>query len=247
MSAGDPRAESLLWLTLFRDLGVERVALPELPPAPPAAFPAASGSDAAKIAALLDRAAGPLEGLERLRDEVLGDCRRCRLCEGRHKVVFGTGDPRARLMFVGEGPGFDEDRQGEPFVGKAGQLLDKIIAAMGLKRSAVYIGNVVKCRPPENRAPNPDEAAACLPFLFAQIALIKPEVIVALGKPAAEGLTGLTIPRITAWRGRWVEFRGIPVKITFHPAYLLRNPAEKRPVWEDMQDVMRRLGLPPQP
>ena len=214
-----------------------------------AADAATNAADAAAIAAILEAERGrPEAALERLRGEVIGDCRRCRLCEGRTKLVFGVGDPHARLMFVGEGPGADEDLKGEPFVGRAGQLLDKIIAAMGLSRPQVYIGNIVKCRPPNNRTPLPDERAACIGFLKAQIRAIKPEILVALGKTAVEGLTGLELPGITRVRGTWYEFEGVPLKVTFHPAYLLRNPPAKRPVWEDMQDVMRRLGLsPPKP
>ena len=219
----------------------------EAAPAPPPAAEAAATNpaDAAAIAAILEAERGrPEAALERLRADVIGDCRRCRLCEARTKLVFGVGDPRARLMFVGEGPGADEDLKGEPFVGRAGQLLDKIIAAMGLSRSQVYIANIVKCRPPNNRTPLPDERAACIGFLRAQIRAIKPEILVALGKTAVEGLTGLELPGITRVRGAWYEFEGTPLKVTFHPAYLLRNPPAKRPVWEDMQDVMRRLGLP---
>lgn len=183
-------------------------------------------------------------GLSRIRAE-LGECRRCRLAEGRSQIVFGTGDPRARVLFVGEGPGADEDRVGEPFVGRAGQLLTDIIQkGMGLKRSEVYIANVVKCRPPENRKPLPDEMAACLPFLEAQIAAVSPEVIVALGATALEALLGRQAP-ITRVRGQWMEWRGVPLMPTFHPSYLLRNPAAKREVWLDIQAVMARLGLPP--
>jgi DNA polymerase len=182
--------------------------------------------------------------LKAVREEI-GDCRRCRLCEGRSKIVFGVGDPRARLMFVGEGPGADEDRIGEPFVGRAGQLLTDIITkGMGLTRAEVYIANIVKCRPPDNRTPLPDEAAACMPFLEAQIAAIGPEVIVALGATACTYLLGVHV-QITKFRGTWSNFRGIPLMPTFHPSYLLRNPpGAKRQVWEDVQHVLTRLGLP---
>jgi DNA polymerase len=166
----------------------------------------------------------------------LGDCRRCRLHEGRTNIVFGVGAPGARLMFVGEGPGVDEDRQGEPFVGRAGQLLTKIIEAIGMRRSDVYIANVVKCRPPENRTPLPDEVATCSPFLFRQIAAIRPRVIVCLGTPAAQTVLG-TRDTITRMRGVFQEVGSIRVMPTFHPAYLLRNPAAKREVWEDMKQV----------
>ena len=181
--------------------------------------------------------------LQAIREEI-GDCRRCRLCEGRTKIVFGVGNPRARLMFVGEGPGADEDRTGEPFVGRAGQLLTDIITkGMGLTRQDVYIANIVKCRPPDNRTPLPDEAATCLPFLEAQIAAIRPQVIVALGATACQHLLGVQV-QITKFRGTWSNFRGIPLMPTFHPSYLLRNPAgAKRLVWQDIQAVMARLGM----
>lgn len=197
-----------------------------------------------------DRAEAPVKGQEgdgglaRIRAE-MGECRRCRLAEGRSQIVFGTGNPRARVLFVGEGPGADEDRVGEPFVGRAGQLLTDIVQkGMGLKRSDVYIANVVKCRPPENRKPLPEEMAACLPFLEAQIAAVSPEVIVALGATALEALLGRQAP-ITRVRGRWMDWRGVPLMPTFHPSYLLRNPAAKREVWQDIQAVMARLGLEP--
>ena len=182
----------------------------------------------------------PARALETLRLEGIGDCRRCKLCEKRTTIVFGTGDPLARLMFVGEGPGHDEDLQGLPFVGKAGQLLNQIIQAMGLRREQVYIANVVKCRPPDNRAPQPDETAACTPFLFRQIEIIRPAVIVALGSPSAQALLETSVG-ITKIRGTFRSFRDIPVMPTFHPAYLLRNPAAKREVWEDMKKVMALL------
>jgi len=174
---------------------------------------------------------------------VLRDCRRCKLCEGRTQVVFGIGNPRARLMFVGEGPGRDEDLQGEPFVGRAGQLLtDMIEKGMGLKRSDVYIANVVKCRPPNNRDPEPDEIAACAPFLRRQVALVRPEVIVGLGKFAVQTLLQ-TQTAISKLRGRWHVFEGTPLMPTFHPSYLLRSPGEKRVAWEDLKQVMEKLGL----
>ncbi|HYV18350.1 MAG TPA: uracil-DNA glycosylase [Verrucomicrobiae bacterium] len=180
------------------------------------------------------------DGLLRIREEI-GDCRRCRLCERRTQVVFGVGDPGARLMFIGEGPGADEDAQGEPFVGRAGQLLTKMIEAMGLKRSQVYIANVVKCRPPENRTPLPDEVATCSPFLFRQITAIGPRVIVCLGTPSAQAILG-TRETITRLRGNFREVGGFRVMPTFHPAYLLRNPAAKREVWEDLKQVMAALS-----
>ncbi len=181
--------------------------------------------------------------LDELR-EATRDCRRCRLCDGRKQVVFGTGNPEAKLMFIGEGPGADEDAQGVPFVGRAGQLLTDIITkGMGMNRPEVYIANIVKCRPPENRVPLPDEAAACLPYLRAQISAIRPEVIVTLGKTAVLYLLGTEAP-ITKVRGKWLDFGGISVMPTFHPSYLLRNPAAKRDVWEDVQKVMAKLGIP---
>ncbi|HET8948745.1 MAG TPA: uracil-DNA glycosylase [Candidatus Polarisedimenticolia bacterium] len=180
------------------------------------------------------------EGLLRIRED-LGECRRCRLCERRTRVVFGVGDPAARLMFIGEGPGADEDAQGEPFVGRAGQLLTRMIEAMGLKRGQVYIANVVKCRPPENRTPLPDEVATCSPFLFRQIAAIGPRVIVCLGTPSAQAVLG-TRETITRLRGTFREVGGFRVMPTFHPAYLLRNPAAKREVWDDLKQVMAVLA-----
>jgi DNA polymerase len=175
---------------------------------------------------------------------VIGDCSRCKLCTGRTNIVFGVGSATADLMFVGEGPGEDEDRQGIPFVGRAGMLLTDIITkGMGLTRDDVYIANVVKCRPPQNRNPEPDEIVACEPFLHRQIALIRPRVIVTLGKFATQVLLRSRTP-ISQVRGRWHDYQGVPVMPTFHPAYLLRNPADKRIVWEDIKQVMARLELP---
>ena len=180
--------------------------------------------------------------LEALRDNEIGNCTRCRLCDGRAKIVFGAGNAAARLMFIGEGPGADEDRQGVPFVGRAGQLLTKIIEAMGLTREEVYIANIVKCRPPQNRAPLPDEVSACIPFLVRQVGIIAPEAIVCLGSVATQNLLG-TEEKITKLRGHFTSWQGIPVMPTYHPAFLLRNPNMKKPVWEDMQKVMGLLGL----
>lgn len=181
------------------------------------------------------------ESLLDIKTEIGPDCPRCKLCTlGRRQVVFGVGNPNARLMFVGEAPGEDEDRQGEPFVGRAGQLLTKIIEAIGLTREQVYIANVIKCRPPGNRNPEPDEVASCEPFLFRQIEAIKPRVIVPLGKFAAQSLLKTTDP-ITRLRGREFQYRGASLIPTFHPAYLLRNPASKREVWEDMKKVRALL------
>ena len=180
--------------------------------------------------------------LAEIRAEV-GDCRRCKLSGGRTHVVFGVGNPAAELMFVGEGPGADEDEQGEPFVGRAGQLLTKMIEAMGFRREDVYIANVVKCRPPGNRNPEPDEIEACEPFLRAQIAGIQPKVIVALGKFAAQTLLRDPTP-ITKMRGHWQAYQGVRLMPTFHPAYLLRSPEEKKKAWDDLQLVMKELGKP---
>jgi DNA polymerase len=188
----------------------------------------------------LPETAGGKGFLERLAGEV-AVCRRCRLCEGRNRTVFGSGDVRARLMFVGEGPGAEEDRQGLPFVGRAGELLTKMIQAIHLERDRVYIANVVKCRPPENRDPLPDEVAACRGYLEAQIDTIRPAVLVALGRVAAQSLLGNATP-IGRMRGQWYEVRGIPVMVTYHPAALLRNPSLKRPTWEDLQQVRDRLA-----
>ncbi len=169
-------------------------------------------------------------------------CTKCReLAGGRHNVVFGVGNPRTELMFIGEAPGYDEDMKGEPFVGRAGQLLTKIIEAMGFQRNEVYIANVLKCRPPENRTPEPEEVANCLPFLLSQIEMIRPKVIVALGATALRTLLDVQLG-ITKMRGNWYTFREIPIMPTFHPAYLLRNPAAKKEVWLDMQAVVKKLG-----
>lgn len=170
------------------------------------------------------------------------DCRLCPLSEQRKNIVFGAGNPQARLVLVGEAPGREEDEAGVPFVGEAGRLLEKILIAMQLSREEVYICNVIKCHPPGNRDPLPDEIAACEQFLRQQLALIQPELIIALGRFATQTLLQTTEP-IGKLRGKWFEYEGIPLMPTFHPAYLLRNPAGKKPVWHDMQQVMRRLGL----
>ena len=174
--------------------------------------------------------------------EEVRSCTRCVLHEKRTQTVFARGNPFADLCFIGEGPGADEDAEGEPFVGASGQLLDRMIAAMGYRRDDVYICNVVKCRPPSNRKPEPAEMATCMPFATQQLALVQPKVIVALGATAVQGLIGAS-EGITRMRGKWKLYKGsIPVMPTFHPAYLLRNPAAKRDVWNDLQDVMRHLG-----
>jgi uracil-DNA glycosylase family 4 len=206
---------------------------PPIPPrkpifTPPAAAPAIPATD--RSAAL------------RLILEDIGDCTRCALHKGRNKIVFADGSPNARLMFVGEGPGADEDAQGLPFVGKAGQLLNNMITAMGLKREEVYIANVVKCRPPGNRTPEPEEANTCSPFLFRQIDVIRPEVLVALGATAATYLLGHRQP-LAGLRGRIHAFRGSKLIVTYHPAFLLRDPRQKKEAWADLQIAMRELGL----
>jgi DNA polymerase len=177
--------------------------------------------------------------LEELEMEVLS-CRRCGLCAGRNNVVFGAGNPEARLMFIGEAPGYDEDMQGLPFVGRAGQLLTKIIESMGMRRKDVYIGNVIKCRPPQNRNPLPTELIACEEHITRQAEIIRPRVICALGKVAAQSLLKSQEP-ISRMRGRFHTYRGIKVMPTYHPAYLLRNPEDKKLVWEDVKKIMAEL------
>jgi uracil-DNA glycosylase family 4 len=196
-------------------------------------------------------AAGPslFEAVDKIADDTLpkvredlGECTRCKLHSTRRKIVFGDGNPKAELVFVGEGPGADEDAQGLPFVGRAGKLLTQMIEAMGLQRKDVYICNVVKCRPPENRQPEEDEVSTCSPFLMRQIDVIAPKVIVCLGAVAAKTLLQ-TNRGISQFRGEWLEFRGRKLLATYHPAYLLRNPPAKSEVWKDLQKVMAVLGL----
>ena len=172
--------------------------------------------------------------------EYISDCQRCEIAKNRLNLVFGLGNENAEIVFVGEAPGADEDKQGEPFVGKAGQLLTKIIKAMGFERSDVYITNILKCRPPENRDPLPQEVANCEPFLLKQLEIIKPKIIIALGKYASQTLLNTDIP-ITQLRGKFYDFHSIPLMSTFHPSFLLRNPNKKREVWEDMKKVLKRL------
>jgi uracil-DNA glycosylase family 4 len=183
-----------------------------------------------------------VSALRRIREDI-GDCTRCKLHKQRTNIVFGVGDPHARLMFVGEGPGADEDAQGEPFVGRAGQLLNNMITAMGLKREQVYIANIVKCRPPGNRQPERDECETCMPFLMRQIDVIQPEVIVALGATAAKNLLGLNDSMINL-RGRFYDFRTTKLLVTYHPAFLLRDPRQKKETWKDLRLVMEFLQLP---
>jgi DNA polymerase len=216
---------------------VETTAYPLQPPATHTPPPAAALSTHSAPQSLAEKIAA----LEAIRAEI-GDCTRCPLHSGRNKLVFADGNPAARLMFIGEGPGADEDEQGIPFVGKAGQLLNNMIHAMGLKREEVYIANVVKCRPPGNRAPEPDEANTCTPFLFRQIIAVRPELIVALGATAATYLLGHKQP-LAGLRGRLHSWRGTKLVITYHPAYLLRDPRQKKEAWIDLQFAMRELGL----
>jgi uracil-DNA glycosylase len=194
-----------------------------------------------------ERAAAPDRVSLAVVREDLGECTRCKLSPTRTNIVFGVGSPSASLMFVGEAPGAEEDRRGEPFVGAAGQLLDRMIGAMGWTRDTVYIANVLKCRPPNNRDPAPDEVAECLPFLHRQIEAVAPRIIVALGKPAAQALLQTSAP-ISALRGRFHQFRGVRVMPTFHPAFLLRSPDRKRDAWSDLKQVideLARLGVSP--
>lgn len=197
--------------------------------------------------------ADPVAALKLIRED-LGDCTRCKLHQqGRKQIVFGVGNPRAELMFVGEGPGADEDAQGEPFVGRAGQLLNNMIKAMGLRREDVYIANIVKCRPPGNRTPERDECETCSPFLMRQIAVVKPKAIVALGAVAAKNLLAINAP-MSELRGRWYDFKpagsdpswpGARLAVTYHPAFLLRDPRQKGEAWKDLQMVMKYLGIEP--
>src|SRR5580692_92500 len=186
--------------------------------------------------------ADPAQALRLIRED-LGDCTRCPLHkQGRKQIVFGVGNPKADLMFIGEAPGADEDQKGEPFVGRAGQLLNNMIKAMGLRREDVYIANIIKCRPPGNRTPERDECETCSPFLMRQIAAIKPKAIVALGAVAAKTLLAINAP-MSEFRGRWFDFRGTKLAVTYHPAFLLRDPRQKKETWKDLQMVMKELGM----
>jgi DNA polymerase len=215
------------------------------PPVSPAASVSPRSSPAVSLAQepslfeASDRIEGDTLGLIR---ETIGDCTRCKLHNGRTNIVFGVGSMKAQLVFVGEGPGRDEDIKGEPFVGRAGKLLTQMIEAMGLRREDVYICNVVKCRPPENRLPEKDEITTCSPFLFRQIDVIRPKVICCLGSCASQTLLQTT-QGISRFRGEWFDFRGSKLIATYHPAYLLRNPNAKGEVWKDLQKVMAVLGL----
>ncbi len=225
---------------------IEESPLPKSAVKPPAALPAAASAKSfiplpSTGPSLFDAANNTPETLLQIRAD-LGECTRCKLHSTRNKIVFGDGNPKAQLIFVGEGPGADEDAQGLPFVGRAGKLLTQMIEAMGLQRSDVYICNVVKCRPPGNRQPEPEEVNTCSPFLFRQLDSIKPKVIVCLGATAFQTLLQ-TNRSISHYRGQWLAYRGYKMLPTYHPAYLLRNPAAKADVWKDLQKVMAELGL----
>jgi uracil-DNA glycosylase family 4 len=184
----------------------------------------------------------PVQALRAIREDI-GDCTRCKLSQqGRKQIVFGVGNPKADLMFIGEAPGADEDIKGEPFVGRAGQLLTNMIKAMGVTREDVYIANIIKCRPPGNRQPERDECETCSPFLMRQIEVIKPKAIVALGAVAAKTLLAVSAP-MAELRGRWFDFKGTKLAVTYHPAFLLRDPRQKKETWKDLQMVMRELGM----
>ncbi len=219
--------------------------LPPTPPAPPAAHqPAAAGATQARVAGV--PAAGAPSGLPAVDlatiAEEIGACQRCTLGSCRTRTVPGEGNPGCELLFIGEGPGAEEDAQGRPFVGPAGVLLNRMIEAMGLTRAEVFIANAVKCRPPGNRTPLPDEVAACMPFLTRQIAVLKPRLICTLGNTPLRALMGDESLGITRMRGTMLAYQGIPVIPTFHPSYLLRNPEAKKPCWEDLQAVVKALG-----
>jgi DNA polymerase len=233
------------WVAYLREIGVRELRVPDLP-RPPKQVAAPAESRSTRLLPLDDGfdSPAPADPARRLREirEQIGDCTRCKLHEQRANIVFGVGDPGARLMFIGEGPGADEDAQGEPFVGRAGKKLDQMIAAIDLSREAVYIANIVKCRPPNNRDPDKDEVATCSPFLFAQIEAIRPRVIVTLGAPATRTLLNTRVG-ITKLRGSWQSFRGIPVMPTFHPAYLLRayTRENRGKVFSDLKAARARM------
>lgn len=238
----------------YREMGIHDFYRRSVPDAaqPPYAEPGLANEAVPVIAAGIERSLpdSPMPTIQnkvsalKLIREDLGDCTRCRLHQGRTNLVFGVGNVNAELMFVGEGPGADEDAQGEPFVGRAGQLLNNMISAMGLKREDVYIANVVKCRPPGNRTPEKDECDVCSPFLLRQIDVVRPKVIVALGAVAAKNLLAMN-DSMANLRGRWYDFRNSKLLVTYHPAYLLRDPRQKKEAWKDLQMVMKYLGLKP--
>jgi uracil-DNA glycosylase len=203
----------------------------------------AAGHDAPSFGSPMPLVQDKAAALKAIREDI-GDCTRCRLHKGRKNIVFGVGNVNADIMFVGEGPGADEDEQGEPFVGRAGQLLNNMISAMGIRREDVYIANIVKCRPPGNRTPERDECDTCSPFLLRQIDVIRPKVIVALGAVAAKNLLAVN-DSMANLRGRWYDFKGSRLLVTYHPAFLLRDPRQKKEAWKDLQMVMNYLGLKP--
>lgn len=222
------------WIVLQKELGVQKI-LYSPKKKSVSQYPQKESSSTIS-------ASGPLKkSMHELCETVL-NCTKCLLSQDRTQAVFGVGNEKAALMFIGEAPGFDEDRQGEPFVGKAGQLLTKMIEAMGLKREKVYIANIIKCRPPNNRTPKPEEIEECMPYLLEQIEKIKPKVICALGNVAIQTLLK-TEQKVSKLRGMFLEWNGIKVMPTFHPAFLLRNPEYKREAWHDLQQVMNELGL----
>ena len=244
---GDAQSQSSV-ISAAMPSSIEEPTLPKasrnpLPTRPPERAPRTNSLPPASAGPSLFEAADRIvdDTLLKIRDD-LGDCTRCKLHRTRNKIVFGDGSLQAQLVFVGEGPGADEDAQGLPFVGRAGKLLTQMIEAMGLERRDVYICNVVKCRPPENRTPEKDEVATCSPFLFRQLDVLKPRVIVCLGSVAAQTLLE-TNRGISHFRGEWMNFRGYKLLATYHPAYLLRNPGAKGEVWKDLQKVMAELGL----
>jgi uracil-DNA glycosylase len=227
------RSSSSVPVEVAAEQPVPSVEEPVIPPRTPI-------SPQPSIGSFVSPASRP-EALRAIQAEI-GDCKRCALSRHRNKIVFADGDPNARLMFVGEGPGADEDAQGLPFVGRAGQLLNNMIAATGLKREQVYIANIVKCRPPQNRTPEPEEANTCSPFLFQQIDVVRPEVIVALGSTAATYLLGVK-SSLSGLRGRIHNCRGTKLVVTYHPAFLLRDPRQKKEAWADLKIAMAELGL----
>lgn len=259
MKVLDPELRRALTARLqyYKDLGIHdfyrrtpKEGTADATSGPVSAASSAVSGDLLASSAAESQVPDPVAALRLIRDDI-GDCTLCRLHKGRTNLVFGVGNPRAELMFIGEGPGADEDAQGEPFVGRAGQLLNKMIEAMGLRRQDVYIANVVKCRPPGNRTPERDECDTCSPFLMRQVAAIQPKAIVALGAVAAKNLLGVN-DAMANLRGRWYDFAPPPappgysarLAVTYHPAYLLRDPRQKKETWKDLQMVMAFLGLP---
>ena len=216
--------------------------LEPMPSKPKAVLPTVD-EDLFVVPSLESQSSDPVQALRLIREDI-GDCTRCPLHkQGRKQIVFGVGNPNADLMFIGEAPGADEDQQGEPFVGRAGQLLNNMIKAMGIRREDVYIANIIKCRPPGNRTPEREECETCSPFLMRQIVAIKPKTIVALGAVAAKTLLAINAP-MSELRGHWYDFRGTKLAVTYHPAFLLRDPRQKKETWKDLQMVMKELGMP---